>query len=130
MYGLLDTSAPFPFGLPGLVAGLVLVVAGVAAAGRRTRRTRYRPDAWRWPEWAVVATGVAAVVAVGLGAAADPAALAPSVVPLEWPAFAAIPTFGVLVAALPSVLAPTPPLRAASSEHAAPPANASEVART
>jgi energy-coupling factor transport system permease protein len=131
MYGLLDASAPFPFGLPGLVAGVVLVVAGLALAGRRTRHTRYRPDAWRGVEWAVLASGAVAVVAVLLGAAVDPAALAPSIVPLEWPAFAAIPTIGILVAALPTILAPVPPLRAAASERTARRVGAaSEAART
>jgi energy-coupling factor transport system permease protein len=34
-------------------------VAGLFSAGRRVHRTRYRPDAWRLPESAVAASGLA-----------------------------------------------------------------------
>ncbi|HEY6568908.1 MAG TPA: CbiQ family ECF transporter T component [Candidatus Limnocylindrales bacterium] len=115
LYGLLDGSAPVPFGAPSLGIGLVLVVVGMWAAGRRTRHTHYRDDPWHAAEWAIVASTGAAVALLTLGAMLDPASLHPSLVPLEWPELAVLPTLGILAAALPAVMAPMPPLRAASA---------------
>jgi energy-coupling factor transport system permease protein len=42
-----------------LVVGVGAAVAGLSLAGRRVGRTRYRPDPWRWPELAVMVSGVA-----------------------------------------------------------------------
>ncbi|MDQ4053433.1 MAG: energy-coupling factor transporter transmembrane protein EcfT [Actinomycetota bacterium] len=58
-YAVLDQTAPRMLALPMLFAGLALAVAGLLSAGRRVHRTRYRPDAWRLPEVAVAACGVA-----------------------------------------------------------------------
>jgi energy-coupling factor transport system permease protein len=57
-YAVLDTTAPRILALPMLALGLAAAVAGLLSAGRRVERTRYRPDAWRWPELAVVASGI------------------------------------------------------------------------
>jgi energy-coupling factor transport system permease protein len=118
LYGLLDASAPFPFGLPALVAGVGLASIGMVAAGRRARHSRYRPDVWRAPEWAVVGSSLAALGLVTLAGALDPATLHPPILPLGWPALAPFPTLGLVVAALPAVIAPMPPLRAARAEEA------------
>jgi energy-coupling factor transport system permease protein len=59
VYALLDLTAPRYLALPMLALGVVVAVAGLVSAGRRVERTRYRPDRWRWPEVAVVASGVA-----------------------------------------------------------------------
>lgn len=58
-YAVLDTTAPRVLALPMLVLGVAVAVAGLLSAGRRVDRTRHRPDPWRWPELAVVASGVA-----------------------------------------------------------------------
>jgi energy-coupling factor transport system permease protein len=59
VYAVLDHTAPRWLATPMLVLGVVCAVAGLALAGRRVGRTRYRPDPWRWPELAVMASGVA-----------------------------------------------------------------------
>jgi energy-coupling factor transport system permease protein len=64
VYAVLDTTAPRFLALPMLLVGLAAAVAGLLTAGRRVERTRYRPDPWRWPELAVIASGVA-VGAIG-----------------------------------------------------------------
>lgn len=61
-YGLLDGQAPGWLGIPMLALGAAIAVAAGVVAGRRSRRTRYRPEAWRWRETAVAACGVAAAV--------------------------------------------------------------------
>ena len=60
VYAVLDTTAPRLLAGPLLVAGVLLAAAGLVSAGRRVQRTRYRPDRWRWPELAVVASGLLA----------------------------------------------------------------------
>jgi energy-coupling factor transport system permease protein len=130
LYGLLDASAPFPFGVPGLVAGLLLMAFGLVAAGRRTRHGRYRPDTWRGAEWAVAGASVAALALVIIGGLADPGGLHPSLLPLSWPELAPSPTLGLLLAALPAVIAPIPPLRAARAERSTSAAPRAEVVRS
>ena len=74
----------------GLGAGGIIV--GLRAAGDRVAATRYRPDPWGFPEWAVTACGLAVlavVVALGTpglwGSVFDPNVLNPSVTPPVWP---------------------------------------------
>jgi energy-coupling factor transport system permease protein len=114
LYGLLDTGSSFALGLSSLLGGLALMSIGVIVAGRRTRHTRYRPDRWGTAESVVAGSGVTAVALTLAGALVDPAGLYPSVLPLAWPTLAPIATLGLLIAALPAVLAPMPPLRAAA----------------
>jgi energy-coupling factor transport system permease protein len=59
VYALLDHTAPRLLATPMLVLGVAAAMAGLAMAGRRVGRTRYRPDPWRWPELAVMLSGAA-----------------------------------------------------------------------
>jgi energy-coupling factor transport system permease protein len=72
-YGLLDATSPEWLGVPMLVVGALVAVGGSVVAGRRSRRTRYRPDPWRLQETVVAGCGVAtaavAFVVSGTGAA-------------------------------------------------------------
>jgi len=113
-YGLVaGTGTALPT-RPGV--SLALVIAGGLAAGggllvggRRVRRTRYRPDPWAAPEWAVVAVGALAAIGVALAARADPAALASASDPLAWPALPAVAVAAVGCAAAAALLAPPLP---------------------
>jgi energy-coupling factor transport system permease protein len=60
VYGLLDAQAPWWLGVPMLAVGAVMAVWAAAVAGRRSRRTRYRPDRWTIRENTVAAAGVLA----------------------------------------------------------------------
>jgi energy-coupling factor transport system permease protein len=105
-YGLLDGSTPALLGAPTLLVGISLAAAGFALGGRRVRRTRYRPDPWRWPEWGVVASGL--LVAVGLVAVpAD--ALHPGVQPLRWPPLPPVAVIVLAFGLLPAWVAPPVP---------------------
>ncbi len=101
-YGLLDATAPAALGVPLLAAGAALAAGGLALAGRRTPRTRYRPDPWRLPEWLVAASGWAAAAAALAWPPAAPAGLAAPTLPL-------LPAAAVLVALLPAWVAPPVP---------------------
>lgn len=59
VYALLDATAPWYLAGPMLGAGVVVALLGVAASGRRVRRTRYRADSWRSAELLLVAIGLA-----------------------------------------------------------------------
>ncbi|MFI2716046.1 energy-coupling factor transporter transmembrane component T [Streptomyces collinus] len=106
-YGLL-TAEGAAYGLPVLLAGLAAALAGLKLGGRRSPRTRYRPDRWGVRAWLVVASGVATAALLALAAARDPAALHPGVVPLVAPALPLWPAAAVLLGLLPAFVAPDP----------------------
>ena len=56
-YAVLDLTAPRYLAAPMLALGVLLAAVGLWSAGRQVQRTRYRPDTWRWPEFAVIASG-------------------------------------------------------------------------
>ena len=60
LYGLLDAQSPVALGLPLLALGAATATVGLWLGGRRSTRSRYRPDPWRLPEWLVSACGVTA----------------------------------------------------------------------
>ncbi|MEU4438121.1 CbiQ family ECF transporter T component [Micromonospora chalcea] len=108
-YGLLDTAAPGYLGLPMLLAGLTAAVTGMLLAGRRVRRSRYRPDRWRPAELLVAGCGVAAAALTMLAGSVDPELLYPPVSLLTWPQLTPLMLLAVGVAAAPAWLAPPPP---------------------
>ncbi|WP_432097184.1 CbiQ family ECF transporter T component [Streptomyces sp. bgisy100] len=112
-YGLLAAEGA-GFGLPLLLVGVAAALAGLRLGGRRSVRSRYRPDVWGARAWLVSGSG-AAVAALMIGCAAqDPAALHPSVVPLAAPSLPLWPAAAVLLGLLPAFVAPAPPFPGAS----------------
>jgi energy-coupling factor transport system permease protein len=107
-YGVLDATSPPALGLPLLLGGSALAVAGLAVGGRRASRSRYRPDRWRLTEWLVAGSGVVAAVAVALTGGMDGSALHPSTSPLIVPALPVVALAGLLAALLPAWAAPAP----------------------
>ncbi|GHH93893.1 energy-coupling factor transporter transmembrane component T [Streptomyces capillispiralis] len=106
-YGLL-TAEGGTYGLPVLLAGVAAALAGLWLGGRRTLRTRYRPDRWDVRAWLVSASGAAVAALLALAASRDPAALHPGVVPLVAPALPLWPAAAVLLGLLPAFLTPAP----------------------
>lgn len=108
-FGLLG-SGPSAGGVAVWVVagGLATAVAGLWLAGRRTVRTRYRPDPWALPEWLTAGAGVAMAVGMLVTAALEPAALQVPVDPLAVPALPAVATGAVLLGVLPGWLTPQP----------------------
>ncbi|QYJ04457.1 energy-coupling factor transporter transmembrane protein EcfT [Nocardioides panacisoli] len=106
VYAVLDGSAPRLMAVPMLLLGTALALAGFVVAGRRVRRTRYRPTRWQLPEFVVAASGVV----VGAGAWAvqrwDYAVAHPGVT--ELPAVSLPSVLVVLVAVVPVWAAPPP----------------------
>ncbi|HST67703.1 MAG TPA: energy-coupling factor transporter transmembrane protein EcfT [Mycobacteriales bacterium] len=108
VYGLLDGTSPGWVGLPMLLLGVVVAGVGLPLAGRRVRRSVYRPDRWRAAETLVAGSGLAAAAVLVLTSTVDPGNLYPSLEPLSWPGLPLVGTAGVLLAVLPAWLAPPP----------------------
>ncbi|WP_069172620.1 cobalt ABC transporter permease [Streptomyces griseus] len=106
-YGLLAARGAL-YGLPLLLAGLAAALAGLRLGGRRSVRTRYRPDRWGARAWLVAGSGVAVAAAMIRAAGVDPGALHPGVVPLTAPVLPLWPAAAVLVGLLPAAVAPVP----------------------
>ncbi|HZJ07180.1 MAG TPA: energy-coupling factor transporter transmembrane component T [Nocardioidaceae bacterium] len=108
VYGLLSGTSVSWMGLPMLVAGCLLGAVGMSVGGRRTGRTKYRPDPWAAPEWLVTGCGLAAAVTMFVSVETDPTSLflvsVTAVPPVPLLACA-----GILLCLLPAVLAPPLP---------------------
>ncbi|MFD8700319.1 CbiQ family ECF transporter T component [Kitasatospora purpeofusca] len=107
-YGLL-TAGGAGWAAPVLVIGLAAAFAGLLLGGRRSVRTRYRPDPWALPEWLTAGSGVAVAAATAWLAALDPLAFAPTVVPPTAPVLPVAAAAAVLFGLLPAFVTPAPP---------------------
>ncbi|NEB81590.1 energy-coupling factor transporter transmembrane protein EcfT, partial [Streptomyces sp. SID14478] len=76
--------------------------------GRRSVRTRYRPDVWGVRAWLIAASGAAVAAAMIWTGVRDPSALQPQVVPLTAPTLPLLPAAGILLGLLPALVAPAP----------------------
>ncbi|MFD2121883.1 energy-coupling factor transporter transmembrane protein EcfT [Streptomyces cirratus] len=112
-YGLLAAQGAV-FGLPVLLLGLALALAGLRLGGRRSLRTRYRPDRWGGRAWLVAGSGAAVAALLAYAAVTDPEGLRPGVVPLVAPALPLWPAAAILIGLLPALVAPVPPKEASS----------------
>ncbi len=106
-YGLL-TAEGGTYGVPVLLVGLAAALAGLWLGGRRTPRTRYRPDTWNPRSCLVAASGVAVAALLILAASIDPTALHPGVIPLVAPTLPLWPAAAVLLGLLPAFLTAPP----------------------
>ncbi|MDG4859436.1 energy-coupling factor transporter transmembrane component T [Streptomyces sp. T-3] len=111
-YGLLAAQGA-GYGLPLLLVSLVLALAGLRLGGRRSVRTRYRPDRWGARAWLVSGSGVAVAALMIWAATYAPDALHPGVVPLTAPELPLWPAACVLLGLLPAWVAPAPPRKEA-----------------
>ncbi|MEU9188125.1 energy-coupling factor transporter transmembrane component T [Streptomyces sp. NPDC048484] len=111
-YGLL-TAEGGSYGLPVLLAGLGAALGGLWLGGRRSLRTRYRPDTWGVRAWLVAVSGAGVAALLILYASYDAygyAALHPGVVPLTAPTLPLWPAAAILLGLAPAFVAPSPAL--------------------
>nr|WP_107498686.1 CbiQ family ECF transporter T component [Actinacidiphila yeochonensis] len=106
-YGLLSSTGS-GYGLPVLLAGLAAAVAGLRLGGRRTVRTRYRPDRWGPRAWLVAGSGVAVAALLVAASSYAPDALDPAAFPLTAPTLPLWPALSLLPALVPAFAAPRP----------------------
>ena len=110
LYGVFTTVGFSLLTWPLLALGLAVSGLALRRAGRLVRRTAYRPDPWRTPEWVTVGSALVAVAALIVTRRVDPLALLLPLEPLGWPALPPLALAGLLVAAAPAVLTPPPRL--------------------
>jgi energy-coupling factor transport system permease protein len=91
-----------------LAVGLLLAVSGLRVAGRRTVRTRYRPDPFGWPEWTTVVSGLLVAGGALLASALDPVGTTLSVFPLAPPPLPPVAAAAILCGLAPAFLTPQP----------------------
>jgi energy-coupling factor transport system permease protein len=115
LYGVIDSASLLGLGLPVLAVAAVLCGVGLVLGGRRTARSRYRPDPWRRPEWIVVGSGLLALVAMAVAHALDAPGLTVSFTPLAFPSIPLLPVLGILLAVAPAIVAPNPVRPSAAS---------------
>ena len=108
-YGLLAAGAPALLGVPMMLTGALIAVAGFAVGNRTSGRSHYRPDRWRLAEWSVALTGAAVAAAYVVVAHTDPATLDALSRPLRMPDLPWQLVAVSLLAALPAWLAPPVP---------------------
>nr|WP_223185879.1 energy-coupling factor transporter transmembrane component T [Streptomyces sp. CBMA152] len=106
-YGLLASEGA-GYGLPVLLTGLAAALAGLRLGGRRSVRTRYRPDRWGARAWLVSASGAAVAVLMIWAGTYAPEALHPGVLPLTAPTLPLWPALSILLGLLPAAIAPAP----------------------
>lgn len=111
-YALLSARGS-AYGLPVLLGGVLLALAGLRLGGRRSIRTRYRPELWGARAWLTAASGAAAGTVMIAAGGAFPEALHPPAVPLTAPELPLWPAAGLLVGLLPALVAPIPASAAA-----------------
>jgi energy-coupling factor transport system permease protein len=94
----------------GIVAlGIVSAAVSLALAGRRSTRTRYRPDHWHRADIATLACGSFTAIAFALAARIDPSGMATATQPPTWPSLPLLALTALVVAALPAFFTPEPP---------------------
>ncbi|ONI82857.1 cobalt ABC transporter permease [Actinosynnema sp. ALI-1.44] len=108
VYATLDGSTPRFLAGPVLFTGVAIALVGFRLAGKRVKRTRYRPDRWRLAEVVVALSGIAVAVVLFASSSVDPTNLNPSLIDLSWPLLSWVPLAGVLFGVLPSFLTPPP----------------------
>ena len=114
-YGLVSTGSPALLGLPMLVAGVALALAGTMLAARRSVRTRYRPDPWRSPEWLVLGAGVTTALLFAAGGWLGIAGMDTPVDPPAWPTLPLLALVGIAIAVTPAWTSPHLPESAVAS---------------
>jgi len=107
-FGVFDPAGGMS-GWLALAGGTGLAALALRLAGRRTRRTRYRPDPWGAIEWLITACGIGAAAAAVWLTSAAPAVANPVMSPIEWPPLA-WPAIAMAAAAVAPAVAVKPPV--------------------
>ncbi len=108
-YGLVSAGTPWFLSAPMLLLGLGASLLAISLSARNAVRSRYRPDPWWAPEWAVTGAGVGIGASFICAAWWFPAGMVTEVDPPTWPALPALAVVGLLLALTPAITAPPVP---------------------
>lgn len=108
-YGLLGTGAATWWG-PGFVGvGIVLITVSLVLAGKRSIRTRHRPNVWHPSDVATALIGATVALAFIVANRLSPDVLATSISPPAWPSLSILTVTALVIASAPAVITPAPP---------------------
>ncbi|MDP2289067.1 MAG: energy-coupling factor transporter transmembrane component T [Actinomycetota bacterium] len=116
-YGLVSAGTPWFLSAPMLLAGLGSSLLAISWSARNAVRSRYRPDPWWAPEWAVAGAGIAVAACFISSAWWFPAGFVTEVDPPSWPALPLAAIVGLLIALTPAITAPEIPQLYAGRAH-------------
>ena len=85
------------------------MVVGVSLAGRRSLRTRYRPNTWHRPDVLTALAGGVVAATFVIASLQDSAGMNPSTSPPLWPTLPVLALIGLVAALAPAYLTPPPP---------------------
>jgi energy-coupling factor transport system permease protein len=108
---LLGVAAPTwgAWGLVAVVVGLGFAALSLTLAGRRSVRTRYRPNTWHAPDILTALCGAATAALFIAAARIDPAGMTTTTEPPVWPSLPWLSLVGLAIALAPGWLTPAPP---------------------
>ena len=107
-YALFDPTAPTALGVPMLAASTAVAFAGLYLAGRRVKRSRYRPTPWRIEDWSVAGCGAASAALAVVVAARQTSVAYPDLG--TFPGLTLLALVGGLAGSLACLIAPPVPL--------------------
>lgn len=110
VFGLVSPDSPAYLGLPMLALGTLTTMVAVLRAGRTRERTRYRPDPWRAPEWAVAGAGAVTAAAFAAAGWLGVPGMDATVDPPAWPTLPWVAVLALGVALTPAWTSPPLPL--------------------
>lgn len=109
LYGLLGTGTTTWWGPALIVAGVGCTLTSVAMAGRRSIRTRYRPNRWQAADIGTAACGLGVAGCFVVAGLLFPAEMNPSTSPAAWPNLPLLGIVGIVLTLAPAVFTPPPP---------------------
>lgn len=110
VFGLVSSDSPAYLGLPMLLLGTLMTMVAVLRAGRSRVRTRYRPDPWRAPEWAVAGAGLVTATAFSAAGWLGVPGMSATFDPPAWPTLPWIAVLALAVAVTPAWTSPPLPV--------------------
>lgn len=114
-YGLLGTGAATWWGPSSIAAGVVFIVVSLVLAGKRSIRTRYRPNVWHTSDIATALIGGAVAVLFVIANWLSPEVLAPPISPPAWPSLSLLTVAALVIATVPAIITPAPPRASGAS---------------
>lgn len=108
-YGLLGTGAAHWWGPGFIAAGMLFIVVSLMLAGKRSIRTRYRPNVWHASDVATALVGAVVAIFFVIANRLSPDVLAPSVSPPAWPSLSILTVAALAIATIPAIITPAPP---------------------
>lgn len=108
-YGLLGTGSAPIWSLLLMSVGIISATFSMVLAGKRSTRTRYRPNLWKLPDVVTAACGAGVASAFLAASWINPLAMSTATSPPAWPSIPFLAVLGIALVTLPAFVTPEPP---------------------